>query len=83
MSINGPITAPRFEPVGELYGTGSLGEALGDGVINRPHQDTVGADAGLAGVAYFEAIAPFDRHLMSASSKKMNGAWRPFPARPS
>src|SRR5213082_1565383 len=59
MSISGPITAPRLEPVGDLHRTGGLGEALGKGVIDAVlHQDAVGADAGLPDVAVFVDALP-------------------------
>ena len=44
----------RLEPVGDLHRPGGLGEALGEGVVDAVlHQDAVGADAGLAGMAIF------------------------------
>jgi hypothetical protein len=55
---------PRFEPVGDLRGTGGLGEPLGKGIVDPVlHQDAAGADAGLAGIAVFGRDRPLDRHL--------------------
>jgi hypothetical protein len=64
MSISGPITAPGSKPVGDFHRAGGLGESLGKGVIDAVlHQDAVGADAGLAGVAVFRGDGTLDRHL--------------------
>jgi hypothetical protein len=70
MSIKGPIT-PRLEPVGDLHRAGGLGEALGEGVVNAVlHQNPVGADAGLAGIAVFRSDRTLDRHLDIAVVKE-------------
>jgi hypothetical protein len=53
----------RLEPIGNLHRAGGLGP-LGEGVVDAVlHQDTVGADAGLAGVAVFRGDGALDRHL--------------------
>jgi hypothetical protein len=57
MSISGPITA-RLEAVGDLHRNGGLGQPLGEGVVDAVlHQDEVGADAGLPGIAVFRGDA--------------------------
>ena len=54
----------RLEPVGDLHRTRGLGEALGEGVVDAVlHQDPVGADAGLAGIAIFRGDGTLDRGL--------------------
>jgi ParB family chromosome partitioning protein len=59
-----PDHRARLEAVGDLHRAGGLGEALGKGVIDAvPHQDAVGADAGLAGIAVFRGDRVLDRHL--------------------
>jgi hypothetical protein len=64
MSMSGPITRTRLEPVGDLHRAGRLGEALCERVIDAVlHQDAVGADAGLAGIAIFRGDRPLDRCL--------------------
>jgi hypothetical protein len=50
-----PYHRTRFEPVGDLHRPNALGEMLREGVIDPIlHQNAVGADAGLAGIAVFE-----------------------------
>jgi hypothetical protein len=67
-----------LEPVGDLHRACGLGEPLGKGVMDAIlHQNPVGADAGLTGVAVFRSDGKLDRHLMSASSNTMNGALPP------
>jgi hypothetical protein len=54
----------RLEPVGDLHGTGGLGEALRKGVIDAfLHQDAVGAHTGLARIPIFRSGRVLDRHL--------------------
>jgi hypothetical protein len=54
----------RLEPVCNLHRAGGLGEAFGEGVVDAVlHQDAVGADAGLAGVALFRGDRALERHL--------------------
>jgi hypothetical protein len=54
----------RLEPVGDLHRTGGLGQPLCKSIIDAVlHQDAVGADAGLAGVAVFRGDRTLDRHL--------------------
>jgi hypothetical protein len=49
----------QLYPVGDLHRTGSLGEALGEGVVDAVlHKDAAGAHAGLAGVAVFGGDRP-------------------------
>jgi hypothetical protein len=63
MSIKGPVSAPartRRRP----HRPGGLGEALGKGVIDAAlHQDAVGTDPGLAGVAVFRSDRALNRPL--------------------
>jgi hypothetical protein len=59
MLNEGPDRGARLEPVGDLHRARGLGDALGKGVVDAVlHQDPVGSDAGLAGIRYFEGIAP-------------------------
>src|ERR1700736_2661746 len=53
MPISGPITAPA-PTAGDLHRSGGLSKALRERVVDAVlHQNAVGADAGLAGVAIF------------------------------
>ena len=81
-----PDHRTRLEPVGDLYRPSGVGEPLGEGVVDAVlHQDAVGADAGLAGIAVFRGDrTPCLRRgklltaiSISASSKTMNGALPP------
>jgi hypothetical protein len=64
VSMSGPITAPGSNPSATLIAAGGLGETPGEGVIDAVlHQDAVGVDAGLAGVAVFGRDRALDRHL--------------------
>ena len=64
MSISGPIVDARFEAVADLHRADCLGESLGEGVVDAVlHQDAVGADAGLAGVAVFRGDRALDRGI--------------------
>jgi hypothetical protein len=59
-----PDYSTRLEPAGNLHGTGGLGEALGKGVVDAVlHQNPVGADGGLAGIAVFRGDRTLDRYL--------------------
>jgi len=86
MSISGPITGARLEPVGDLHRAGGLGEPLGEGVVDAVlNQNPVGTDAGLTGVAVFRGDrTPCLRRgklltapSISAASNTMNGALPP------
>jgi hypothetical protein len=59
-----PDHRTRLEPVGDLHRTGSLGEPLGERIINAVlNQDAVGAHTGLAGIAIFRGGGALDGHL--------------------
>jgi hypothetical protein len=63
-----PNDRAPLEPVGDLHRAGGLGEAVREGVIDAAlHQDTVGAYAGLAGIAKFQPIGPLAAISMFSS----------------
>jgi len=74
-----PDHRARLEPVRDLHRPGGLGEALGKGVVDAvPHQDAVGADIGLAGVALFRD----DRALTVSSISALSNSNLPTSVEP-
>ena len=64
MLMSGPITAPGSNPSATFMAPAVSARRLGNGIVDAVlHQDAVGADAGLAGVAVFRGDRTLDRGL--------------------
>ena len=64
MSISGPITTPGSTPLPTFIAPAASARRLRERVVDAVlHQDAVGADAGLAGIAVLRGDRALDRHL--------------------
>ncbi len=76
--ISGPIGCRPPRPGRRRASSRAVDQAAGEAVVDAGlHEDAVGADAGLAGVAVLGGHAPATACSRSASSKTMNGALPP------